>query len=147
MGNIDDFWTDILKMDKDITEGQQKCVLCEKPSICREVFLTLLLHFIALALFVGLMAGDGLDGLNTVCCVTLIICALVAWMTSFIVTMVVLIRRYRADMQTYERYLNCVEREMEAHNARLFKCFDDVAKKYLDDWPNDKKQTGNEKAK
>lgn len=147
MGNINDFWNDILKMDKDITSIQQKCVPCKKTSIRWEVFMTLLLHFIALALFVRLMVEDGLDGLNTVCCVTLIICALVAWVTSFIVTMVVLIRRYRADMQTYERYLNCVEREMEAHNARLFKYFDEVAKKSLDDCLKDKKQADNETAK
>ena len=146
MGKVNDFWKDILMMDKDITSIQQKCVPCKKPSIRWEVFLTLLLHFIALALFVRLMVEDGLDGLNTVCCVTLIICALVAWMTSFIVTMIVLIRRYRADMQTYEHYLNCVAREMEAHNARLFKCFDEVAKKSLDDYLKDKKQTGNETA-
>lgn len=142
MDMINDLWNSILAMDQGIQNIQQKCVPCKKPSICWEVLLTFFLHFLALALFVGLMTGDGLDGLNTVCCVTLIICALVAWMTSFIVTMIALMRRYRADMLTYEHYLKCLEQEKEAHDARLFKCFDEVVQKFL----NDIKKADNEKA-
>lgn len=130
MATIEERYTQIFDLDKKLWEGRHMIEKPAKPSCKDELQKVFKWHFGTIVVFASIMFVLGGEFLRHNSLMTLMICGAVCWIASLWLTLSVVMRKFKADMDEYERVIKCQEKVAEAHNTRLFQYLDKAMAEY-----------------
>jgi hypothetical protein len=101
-----------------------------KPSCKEDLQKVFKWHFGTIVVFASIMFVLGGDFLRPNTLMTLMICGAVCWIASLCLTSSLVLKKFKAEMDEYERVVACQKKIEEVHEARLFQYLDKAMAEY-----------------
>ena len=130
MATIEERYTQIFDLDKKLWEGRHVIEKPAKPSCKDELQKVFKWHFGTIVVFASIMFVLGGEFLRHNSLMTLMICGAVCWIASLWLTLSVVMRKFKADVDEYERVVERQKKIEEAHDTRLFQYLDKAMAEY-----------------
>lgn len=130
MSDIKKRYSGILELDKELWTGRPVFQKPAKPSCKEDLQKVFKWHFGTIVVFASIMFVLGGDFLRPNTLMTLMICGAVCWIASLWLTLSVVMKKFKADMDEYERVIKCQKKIEEAHDTRLFQYLDKAMAEY-----------------
>jgi hypothetical protein len=130
MSDIKKRYSGILELDKELWTGRPVFQKPAKPSCKEELQKVFKWHFGTIVVFASIMFVLGGEFLRPNSLMTLMICGAVCWIASLWLTLSVVMKKFKADVDEYVRVVERQKKIEEAHDTRLFQYLDKAMAEY-----------------